>query len=89
LRHPGIDALVQHDRQRGGELIASLLAYLDALGDVRAAAAILHVHPNTLRHRLRRARAVSKVAWDDPGERLAGHLQLVLVSRQETGSGRS
>ncbi|HEX4252099.1 MAG TPA: PucR family transcriptional regulator, partial [Pseudonocardia sp.] len=47
LRHPGIDALVQHDRQRGGELIASLLAYLDALGDVRAAAAILHVHPNT------------------------------------------
>jgi hypothetical protein len=89
LRHPGIDALVAHDEQRGGELAASLLAYLDALGDVRAAAATLHVHPNTLRHRLRRARAVSRVAWDDPGERLAGHLQLVLVSRRESGSGRS
>jgi DNA-binding PucR family transcriptional regulator len=89
LRHPGIEALVAHDEQRGGELVASLLAYLDALGDVRAAAATLHVHPNTLRHRLRRARAVSRVAWDDPRERLAGHLQLVLVSRPETGSGRA
>ena len=89
LRHPGIDALVAHDEQRGGELVASLLAYLDALGDVRAAAATLHVHPNTLRHRLRRARTVSRVAWDDPRERLSGHLQLVLVSRREAGSGRS
>ncbi|HEX4358391.1 MAG TPA: helix-turn-helix domain-containing protein [Pseudonocardia sp.] len=89
LRHPGVDALVAHDEQRGGELVASLLAYLDALGDVRAAAATLHVHPNTLRHRLRRARAVSRVAWDDPRERLAGHLQLVLVSRREPGSARS
>jgi len=89
LRHPGIDALVAHDEQRGGELVASLLAYLDALGDVRSAAATLHVHPNTLRHRLRRARTVSRVAWDDPRERLSGHLQLVLVSRREAGSGRS
>ena len=81
LRHPGIAALSDHDAERGGELVPSLLAYLDALGDVRAASAALHVHPNTLRHRLRRARALSGVAWDDPRDRLAGHLELVLLTR--------
>lgn len=81
LRHPGVAALVEHDMRRGGDLVNSLLAYLDALGDVRTAAAALHVHPNTLRHRLRRARAVSGVALDDPRERLSCHLQLVLVTR--------
>ncbi|MDT7660900.1 MAG: hypothetical protein QOD04_456 [Pseudonocardiales bacterium] len=88
LRHPGVAALVEHDEQRGGELVTSLLAYLDALGDVRSAATTLHVHPNTLRHRLRRARAVSRVELDDPTERLSCHLQLVLVGR-ETRSPRS
>jgi sugar diacid utilization regulator len=82
LRHPGVAALVEHDGRRGGELVGSLLAYLDALGDVRAAAARLHVHPNTLRHRLRRAVSVSGVALDDPTERLSAHLQLALVSRE-------
>jgi DNA-binding PucR family transcriptional regulator len=82
LRHPGVAALVEHDEQRGGALVTSLLAYLDALGDVRSAAASLHVHPNTLRHRLRRARAVSQLALDDPTERLSCHLQLVLVGRE-------
>ena len=82
LRHPGVAALVEHDEQRGGELVTSLLAYLDALGDVRSAATTLHVHPNTLWHRLRRARAVSRVELDDPTERLSCHLQLVLVGRE-------
>jgi hypothetical protein len=82
LRHPGVAALLEHDQRRGGELVTSLLAYLDALGDVRSAAASLHVHPNTLRHRLRRATAVSGMALDDPTERLSCHLQLVLVGRQ-------
>lgn len=88
LRHPGVAALVEHDTKRGGELVESLLAYLDALGDVRSAAATLHVHPNTLRHRLRRARAVSGVALDDPRERLSCHLQLALVSQLARRAGR-
>ncbi|MBO0848088.1 MAG: helix-turn-helix domain-containing protein, partial [Pseudonocardia sp.] len=89
LRHPGVAALVEHDARRGGELVGSLLAYLDALGDVRSAAATLHVHPNTLRHRLRRARAVSGMDMDDPRERLSCHLQLALVSRLPRGAGRA
>jgi DNA-binding PucR family transcriptional regulator len=81
LRNPGVSALLAHDRDRGGALAGSLLAYLDALGDVRAAAETLHVHPNTLRHRVRRARVVSGLDLDDPRQRLAAHLQLALTCR--------
>ncbi|WP_037075111.1 PucR family transcriptional regulator [Pseudonocardia spinosispora] len=79
LGSPGVSALVADDAERGGVLVESVLAYLDALGDVRTAAAGLHVHPNTLRHRLRRAHAVSGVDLDQPRERLACHLQLLLI----------
>jgi DNA-binding PucR family transcriptional regulator len=81
LRSPGVTALVEHDVNRGGELAGSLLAYLEALGDVCTASATLHVHPNTLRHRLRRARTLSGVDLDDPRERLSCHLQLLLAER--------
>jgi DNA-binding PucR family transcriptional regulator len=81
LRHPGVTAMVEYDQTRGGVLVDSLLAYLDALGDVRSASARLHVHPNTLRHRLRRARALSRLDLDDPRERLSCYLQLLLASR--------
>lgn len=79
LGSPGVGALVADDAERGGALVGSVLAYLDALGDVRTAAAGLHVHPNTLRHRLRRARTVSGIDLDQPRERIACHLQLLLA----------
>ncbi len=81
LRDPAVSALVAHDAEHGTELVTSLLAYLDALGDVRAAATVLHIHPNTLRHRLRRATEVGGLHLDDPRERLAWHLQLLLTAR--------
>ncbi|NKQ53938.1 PucR family transcriptional regulator [Amycolatopsis sp. K13G38] len=81
LRDPAVAALVAHDAKHGSELVTSLLAYLDALGDVRAAAARLHIHPNTVRHRIRRAVAVSGIELADPRERLFCHLQLLLALR--------
>ncbi|GAB2985986.1 helix-turn-helix domain-containing protein [Amycolatopsis acidiphila] len=81
LRDPAVTALVGHDAEHGTELVPSLLAYLEALGDVRAAATDLHIHPNTLRHRLRRVTAVSGLHLDDPRERLVCHLQLLLATR--------
>jgi DNA-binding PucR family transcriptional regulator len=86
LSHPGVSVLAAHDAERGGELVTSVLAHLDALGDVRAAAAALNVHPNTLRYRLRRARELSGIDLDDPRERLACHLQLLLVGRHTVGA---
>ncbi|WP_432989498.1 PucR family transcriptional regulator [Dactylosporangium sp. CA-233914] len=81
LRDPAVAALVEHDGTHGTELARSLLAYLDAMGDVRAAAMALHVHPNTLRYRIRRAKAVSGINVADPVERLVCHLQLLLALR--------
>ena len=45
LRDPAVDALVAYDRAHGGDLAGSVLAWLDALGDVRAAAAHAHRAP--------------------------------------------
>ncbi len=81
LRDPAVTELFAHDAAHGSELATSLLAYLDALGDVSSAAAGLHVHPNTLRHRLRRVGAVSGLDLTDPRERLFCHLQLLLTIR--------
>jgi len=81
LRDPAVTALVEHDAAQGTELARSLLAYLDAMGDVRSAAAGLHIHPNTLRHRVRRAAEISGLSLADPRERLCCHLQLLLATR--------
>jgi DNA-binding PucR family transcriptional regulator len=59
-------------------LARSLLAYLDALGDVQAAAAASHVHPNTLCYRLRRVGDVAGLDLGDPLLRLFAGLQLRL-----------
>ncbi|MEU5690359.1 helix-turn-helix domain-containing protein [Actinosynnema sp. NPDC020468] len=61
------------------ELARSLLAYLDAFGDVRGAAALLHVHPNTLRYRVRKAAEVGGFDLGDPLLRLFAQLQLRLA----------
>ncbi len=81
VRDPAVTRLVAHDAEHGSDLADSVLAWLDAHGDVRAAADKLTVHPNTLRHRLRRATAVSGVALGDPRARLVTHLQLLLARR--------
>ncbi|MEU3272511.1 helix-turn-helix domain-containing protein [Saccharomonospora sp. NPDC006951] len=79
LRDPAVASLVAHDEERGTELVPTLLAYLDAMGDVGAVAASLHVHPNTVRHRIRRAGQLSGIDIGDPRERLSCHLQLLLA----------
>lgn len=77
-RFPAVAALVAHDREHGTDLARSLLLYLDAFGDVGAAARRLTVHPNTLRYRVRRAVALTGLDLDDPEHRLAAALQLRL-----------
>lgn len=81
LRDPRVSRLIEHDRAGGADLVVSLLAYLEAFGDARAAAERLHIHPNTLRYRVRRAASVSGIDLGDPGERLFTQLQL-LMERQ-------
>jgi sugar diacid utilization regulator len=51
---PEIEAFVAEDREHGGHLIATLLAYADADLNAKAAAEALVIHPNTAHYRLGR-----------------------------------
>ena len=82
LRDPGVARIVEYDREHRTDLVDSVLAWLDAMGDVRAAAQRLTVHPNTLRYRVRRAAAIAGLRLDDPRARLAHHLQLLAAARE-------
>ncbi|GAA1750016.1 helix-turn-helix domain-containing protein [Streptomonospora arabica] len=68
--------LLAYDRRHHTDYAASLAAYLDAFGDVIAASRALHVHPNTLRYRLRRMGQICGIDLDDPDERLVAALCL-------------
>ncbi|WP_040518366.1 PucR family transcriptional regulator [Gordonia aichiensis] len=68
--------LAQRDEESGSDLTKSLRAYLDHFGDVRAAADALHVHPNTLRYRIRRVHELTGIDLDDPATRLVVALTL-------------
>lgn len=79
LRDPRVTELVDYDLEHGADLVPSVVAYLDLLGDVRAAAQRMHIHTNTLRHRIKRASTVSGLDFTDPHQRLFTHLQLLLT----------
>jgi DNA-binding PucR family transcriptional regulator len=68
--------LQEHDARSSGELVRSLTAWCRAAFDVTAAAGALHVHPNTLRYRLKRATEVCGMDLSRPRQMLA--LQLLL-----------
>ncbi|WP_371499891.1 helix-turn-helix domain-containing protein [Kitasatospora sp. NBC_00374] len=78
LRDPRLTALTGYDRQHGTRLAESVLAWLDALGEVRVAADALHIHPNTLRYRVRRAEQLTGMDLAQPQQRLLAMLQLRL-----------
>ncbi|MGV9710891.1 PucR family transcriptional regulator [Gordonia sp. NPDC003424] len=74
-----IVGLAEMDRETGSEFTSSLRTYLDHFGDVRTAARELHVHPNTLRYRIRRVQSVTGIDLDDPATRLVVALSLRTV----------
>lgn len=76
LRHPGVEAMLAHDRTRDTHYAASVAAWLDAVGNVGEAARRLTVHQNTLKYRLRRARELFGLDLDQPDDRLSCWLQL-------------
>jgi len=76
LRHPGIQSLTDHDVQHGTDYGATVLAWLNAQSDIAGAAAILNIHPNTLRYRLRRLQERFDIDLADPDVRLSSWLQL-------------
>jgi DNA-binding PucR family transcriptional regulator len=61
-------------------LAETLRAYLDSFGDVAAAAQWLHVHPNTVRYRVRRIEEHLGSTLADPDARLLLSLSLRATS---------
>ncbi|MEU1468830.1 helix-turn-helix domain-containing protein [Streptomyces sp. NPDC005761] len=76
-----VHAMTEHDRAHGSRYGDSVAAYIDAFGDTAAAARRLHVHPNTLRYRLRRAGELFGVDLADPAVRLLADVGLRLGRR--------
>ncbi|MEO6087397.1 MAG: helix-turn-helix domain-containing protein [Umezawaea sp.] len=75
-----IAKLIAYDQQHTGSLVETLSAWLDAFGDVIAASAAVHVHPNTFRYRLRRLAEIGDLDLTDPEARFAAMLQLRVLS---------
>nr|WP_271209989.1 helix-turn-helix domain-containing protein [Rhodococcus wratislaviensis]GLK34885.1 hypothetical protein GCM10017611_17350 [Rhodococcus wratislaviensis] len=76
-------ALTRHDEQHGTDLVATARAFLAHGGDVADAAAALHVHPNTLRNRLRRCVDSCDVDLTDADTRLILMLHLKLTGLRD------
>jgi hypothetical protein len=72
--------LYTYDEQHNTNLVETLRAWLDAFGDIGAAAASVYVHPNTFRYRLRRLAEVGGLDLTDPDARFAAMLQLRVIS---------
>jgi hypothetical protein len=67
-----------YDAEHGTALTDTLAAWLGTFGDVVAASAAVHVHPNTFRYRLKRLAAVAGIDLTDPEARFEAMLQLRL-----------
>ncbi|GHF09488.1 transcriptional regulator [Streptomyces spiralis] len=82
--HGGLDGPVSRlagiDAERGTQFVRTLRHYLNSFGNVAEAAALLHVHPNTLRHRLGRIQALTGLDVGDPEARFAAAVELRLLS---------
>jgi sugar diacid utilization regulator len=81
------DALAPLRQLRPGQadrLARTLLAWLESAGDANAAARRLHVHPQTIRYRLRQASGLFGDALTDPDARF--RLLLTLRVRRLLGS---
>ncbi len=68
--------LVEHDKQKNGDLIRTLNGFFKANGNLAQAATDLDVHRNTLVYRLQRIAELTEMNLDDPDNRLILHLAL-------------
>jgi hypothetical protein len=66
LRERALGALERHSPRRGSDLLETLEVFLDCQLDRRRAAERLHVHPNTLDYRLKRAEELTGLRLSRP-----------------------
>ncbi|HEU4946185.1 MAG TPA: helix-turn-helix domain-containing protein [Kribbella sp.] len=71
--------LLRHDIAHGTSYVDTLAAWLAYPGRPQQAATKLHLHTNTLRHRMKRLGEIARLDLADPRERLALQLQIEAV----------
>lgn len=76
-----VDPRIIQLRQQDPMLAETLGAYLDGFGDIGAVAQRLHVHPNTVRYRIRRIEKLLSSSLADPDDRLVLALGLRATQR--------
>jgi DNA-binding PucR family transcriptional regulator len=76
-----VDPRVRDLRAQDPVLAETLGAYLDSFGDIATAASWLHVHPNTVRYRVRRLEKLLSTSLADPDVRLLLSLGLRATER--------
>jgi DNA-binding PucR family transcriptional regulator len=76
-----VDPRIRDLRARDPMLTDTLRTYLDSFGDIGAAAQSLHVHPNTVRYRVRRIEKLLSTSLSDPEVQLVFSLGLRVVER--------
>ncbi|WP_418602574.1 PucR family transcriptional regulator [Mycolicibacterium sp. SCSIO 43805] len=75
--------LRRHDAETNTRYVATLQAWLAAMGDLADAGALLGVHENTVRYRLRKMADVAALDLTDPQWRLATMIELAATDEQE------
>jgi DNA-binding PucR family transcriptional regulator len=75
-----IDPRVRQLRRQDPVLAETLRVHLDSFGEVATTAAVLHVHPNTVRYRVRRIEKLLATSLADPDVRLLLSLGLRATS---------
>lgn len=78
--HHPVAVLARHDREHGTRHVETLRAWFESRGDHRAAAALLGVHPNTVRYRMRRMAEVAHVDLEQSRTRLALAIALAVAA---------
>jgi hypothetical protein len=71
--------LLRHDIEHDTGFVETLQAWLNFPGHPQRAARELHLHTNTLRHRMKRIGEIAELDLSDPRERLALQLQIAAV----------
>jgi GAF domain-containing protein/sugar diacid utilization regulator len=82
-----IGPLLDYDSRRGTQLVLTAWTFLENDASATAAAAALHVHPNTLRQRLERIDTVLGAGWRKGSRSLDIHVALRLWRLQSAGIG--
>jgi DNA-binding PucR family transcriptional regulator len=80
-QHRLVDPRIRQLREQDPMLAETLAAYLDGFGDIAAVAQHLHVHPNTVRYRIRRIEKLLATSLADPDDRLVLALGLRATER--------